>query len=204
MRLADLGTSKSLYTTNSTFGSLMGEVLNNFGNAIVAALHKSIESKGKNATGHLADSIHFDIIEQNQKFTFELFIADYYKWVDEGRKPGKFPWDKSKGLGDEGNVIFQWLKVKGITSYSIAEKTRNIKPNKFRTLTKGTNGSLKPDANLRSIAFLIGRSIAKKGIKPTHFYSEVVNDDAISQLHDALRDALKREVLISIQNGNDN
>jgi hypothetical protein len=47
---------------------------------------------------------------------------------------------------------------------------------KNKKIKKGLK-QINRDKALKQVAYLIQRSIKKKGIKPTHFFSDVVNDD---------------------------
>ena len=66
------------------------ELLVEFGTDLVDELGRSLP-RSKNASGRLRRSIHFEIEIQKRFIDFNLLLEEYYKNVDEGRKPGKFP-----------------------------------------------------------------------------------------------------------------
>lgn len=109
------------------------------------AYKQQLISDGKKATGNLISSVR-GYVEYNGTVLSVMFdIADYWKYVEYGRKPGKFP---------PIDKIRQWIKVKPILP------------------RPGKNGKL-PTEN--QLAYLIARKIARKGIPATHSMSKTVN-----------------------------
>jgi hypothetical protein len=161
------------------------------GAALVDALGKALPDT-VDATGALRKSIRFTIKPYGLAYHFDLSLADYYEWVDKGRKPGKLPWDKSKGLGDAGNVILQW----------IVDKKFVMRNNKLERKTKGSKLKKVSDNLMlsRKVAFAIGMKIKKQGSRGTHFYSNTV-PDWIENLKKELPKAYGRDILISVKEG---
>lgn len=179
----------------SQFGNLFEAVLNKFGDESVIELQQNLNKNRSSASGALSSSINFQIIQGSNKFTFELSMLDYYKWVDKGRRPGKQP---------PPNEIISWLKYPSV----IAKLGQNYPVASHLTASKAVNKgghkklSVSKESKLKSLAFLIGRKIGKKGTKATNFYSDVINDEAINELRTALKSALKRDVLITLSKEN--
>lgn len=73
--------------------------------------------------------------------------ADYFKFVEEGRKPGKMP---------PVSAIAKWIRIKPI-------KIRDTKTGKFKSKTP---------ANINSAAFAIAQHIGAYGVKPTWFFRD--------------------------------
>ena len=73
--------------------------------------------------------------------------ADYFPFVEEGRKPGKMP---------PVSAIAKWIRIKPI-------KLRDLKTGKFIKKSKG---------NVNSVAYLIARKIGAFGVKPTWFFRD--------------------------------
>ena len=72
-------------------------------------------------------------------------LADYYQWVEEGRRPGKQPpFDHSSGMW----VIERWLEVKQNIANPIDHKI--------------------PHATNKQIAYLISRKIGREGTQGKH------------------------------------
>lgn len=59
----------------------------------------------KKATGQLINSISTTIKVGGTTFEVVMSIVDYFKYVEEGRKPGKFP---------PPNAILKWINVKPV------------------------------------------------------------------------------------------
>jgi len=94
---------------------------------------------------------------------FGIYMNEYGVNVNQGRSAGKFP---------PVDKIKDWIIRK------------NIQPRTFE--------SAKPSA-LSQLAYLIGRSIATKGIKPTRFI-DIVIDKFEPRLTMDLADAYRREI----------
>lgn len=100
----------------------------------------------KKATGNLINSVETEIKISGTSITIVLNVADYYKFVENGRKPGKFP---------PVIAIKQWIKDKPIIP------------------REDDNGHL-PTEN--QLAFLIGRKIANEGIKAGNQLKDTVKE----------------------------
>lgn len=102
-------------------------------------------SDGKVASGNLVKSIHRKTTtKEDDQIYGEISIADYWKYVEYGRKPGKFP---------PPDAMLAWVKAKNI-------------------LPRPQNGLRQPTQE--QIAFLIGRKIAQYGIEPGGQYAEAM------------------------------
>lgn len=151
------------------------------GSELIAALEKALP-RTADASGELRNSIRFTINRFGISYHFELRLADYYKWVDEGRKPGKRP---------PINDILKWIKDKRLVI---------TKQGKLQTKTKGSKlQRISDDATKsRQLAFAISNKIAKKGTKGTNFYSDTV-PQWLEELKRELPKALKRDVLVELK-----
>lgn len=109
------------------------------------AYKQQLISDGKKATGNLINSVRGYVEYKGTILSVVIDVADYWRYVEYGRKPGKFP---------PIDKIRQWIKVKPVLP------------------RPGKNGKL-PTEN--QLAFLISRKIAKKGIPATHSLSKTVN-----------------------------
>lgn len=74
-------------------------------NLFAAAIKDKLEENGSNATHQLSNSIK-DIVKFDGKYlTVSIQLEDYYKYVENGRKVGKFP---------PVEKIKEWIKVKPV------------------------------------------------------------------------------------------
>lgn len=136
--------------------------LGTFGRNVVERAQRNLGStrvvNGKkrraDSSGNLRKSLTFSYKDNNKglivlKFRAKGTASQYADVVEDGRRPGKFP---------PISAILQWMKVKPI-------RLRSLKTNSFEKVTP---------ARLNSAAFLIARSIAKKGIKGLKYYQDAV------------------------------
>lgn len=102
-------------------------------------------SNGHEATGELANSVSYDLNVQDNIIQITISLAEYWKYVEYGRRPGKFP---------PPDAILNWITAKGILP------------------TTDSNGRL---PTTQSLAFLIGRKIAERGIEGSHDFEKAQN-----------------------------
>lgn len=91
---------------------------------------------GKNASRKLTDTIKSNVVVGDQSYEVTLTLQDYWKYVEHGRKPGKFP---------PVGAILNWISVKPVIPRP--DEDGNI-------------------PSPKSLAFLIGRKIEQEGIEP--------------------------------------
>lgn len=140
------------------FENLM-QVLWEYASSVKELYKGRLLADNKKATGALINSVDTFVVFQGTEFLVTLKVEDYYRWVEEGRKPGKFP---------PVDKILDWIKAKPVLPYP------------------GKNGKL-PTEN--QLAYLIGRKIATEGIEPGHQLSDVLeglNRKYIPLLQEAL------------------
>lgn len=124
---------------------------------LISAYKKQLASDGKIASGNLANNISWDITLDGTNLKVIFDLPEYWKYVEYGRKPGKFPpLDK----------IRSWIRVKPILP------------------RPGANGKI-PSEN--QLAFLISRKIATKGIKGSHSLGKAITSfNATQKILDAI------------------
>lgn len=91
---------------------------------------------GKNASRKLIDNVTSQVVVKETSYVVTLKLQDYWKYIESGRKAGKFP---------PVGAIMRWIEVKPIIP----------RPNEFGRI---------PTPN--QLAFLIGRKIKEEGIEP--------------------------------------
>lgn len=85
-------------------------------NLFAAALKDRLEENGSNATHQLSNSIK-DIVKFDGKYlTVSIQLEEYYKYVENGRKAGKFP---------PVEKIKEWIKVKPVLPYTKGKRLPN-------------------------------------------------------------------------------
>lgn len=128
-----------------TFENLQ-KALDSFINDFIQTYKDLLIRDNKKASGRLISSLKpVSITYNGNKYSASISIASYWKYVEYGRRPGKFP---------PPNAILDWIKVKPV-------------------LPRPMNGAKPPTE--AQLAFLIGRKIARDGIKPGNQFEEALN-----------------------------
>ena len=143
------------------------EVLNRYGE-LLAVRYKSYVPE---ASGKLVQSVKYEFKHNDRIYEVGLWLEDYWKYVEYGRKAGKFPpIDKIK----------EWISVKPVVP-------RPMKNGKLPTINQ--------------LAFLIARKIAREGIEPKNILKrtvEEVNNEMLMSIKMAIMEDLKRDITESL------
>lgn len=134
--------------------------LSEIGDLIRSEYRDNLLSEDVNSTMKLYNNITVKLEEKGRFFTVSLYLEDYWKYIEYGRRPGKFP-----PIDD----ILNWITVKPIMA---------------------RENDLGKVPSERSLAFLIARKIAREGIEPRPLLEQSVSEvleSYISNLQDALQ-----------------
>lgn len=154
--------------------------LQQVGKILIDALGKALP-RTSDATSKLRESIRFTIRPFGMTYHFELYLADYYEYVDKGRKAGKMP---------PVDDIIKW----------IADKRFVFNKGKLQRKTAGSK-LVKISDNLslsKKLGWAIAKKIAKHGTKGNDFYSSTV-PPWIEVLKRELPAIFKRDILIEVR-----
>lgn len=138
------------------------QFLNDYGKELADKNKRNLVNDDAVASGKLINSIRYIFNKNNTSFEISMEMAEYWKYVENGRKSGKFP---------PISAIREWVNVK-------------------RVIPRPYNGKL-PTEN--QLAFLIARSISKKGIRPKPIFNDTL-DDAMNDFENGLEDAFTKDV----------
>ena len=129
-----------------TFNNLQ-QVLDGFTKDVAETYKSLLLRDGKNATGELISSIR-PMTPELVDGTFEcsLSLAPHWKYVENGRRPGKFP---------PIDNILDWVKAKPQLARPSRLDRKEITP--------------------KQLAFLVARKIANKGIQPGNQLEEAID-----------------------------
>ena len=129
-----------------TFNNLQ-QVLDDFIKDVAETYRGLLLRDGKNATGELISSIK-PMTPELVDGTFEsaLSLAPHWKYVENGRKAGKFP---------PIDNILDWVKA----------KPQLVRPNRLD----------RKEITPKQLAFLVARKIATKGIQPGNQLEEAMD-----------------------------
>jgi hypothetical protein len=158
-------------------GRAIRSVYEPLGNDLVAALQKDLP-------GHYKKTARKKVTGRGLDTKLTLFSnAAGIDAIEEGRKPGKAP---------PPDVLLKWVRRKGLGGNALSIKTRRALVVGIRRTRESGTGRLRTRAQSllakqKSIAFLIGRKIAKEGLprstgfKPSHklfLFRDVVKNNA--------------------------
>lgn len=140
-----------------TFNNLQ-QVLDDFTKDVAETYRGLLLRDGKNATGELISSIKPmtpEIVDGT--FQCSLSLAPHWKYVESGRKAGKFPPidnNVPSGFTSGGNIL-DWVKT----------KQQLARPNRLD----------RKEIPQKQLAFLVARKIATKGIQPGNQLEEAMD-----------------------------
>lgn len=116
------------------------ETLNNFADYFIQEAKNNLSDNNSNASFNLYNSFEKIIEIGDDYFSVKISLEDYWYYVENGRKAGKFP---------PLPKIQNWVQIKAIQPYPDA------------------NGRI---PSVEQLTFLIGRKIANEGTEPHPFF----------------------------------
>ena len=152
------------------------DAMNLYAKEVIRRAKRNLKIKtkveGKNRitdnTGDLAKSLSYKLVKSNTGLNIKFFSTKKYaEFIEQGVKgstssygsasksPFKF---KSQNLAS--GVVEEWINTKPI-------KLRDLKTNQFISPTEQAK---------KQASFLIGRSIANKGIAPRHYFKNAIEE----------------------------
>lgn len=173
------------------------KILENYKQIIIDALADSLEKNERVAQAMLRQSISINIRSFATNMVMEISMADYWKFVDKGvdgtkRSQGS-PYKFKKGNIKQA-AVKKFALNRGITSYRKPDGTVIFNTKKDLKDRKGKSISM--DKKFKTLYWLIGRGIARNGIKPTNFVDEAFDNNILDNMSRDLSTALGREILI--------
>lgn len=155
------------------------DTLDDFWKQVVNDLIQSLKDVDRYASGNTAQSIGeentrpVEIVSNGFKITLGMF--PYYAFMDEGVSGAK----NNKGISRFAYKD-KMPPIKAMRQFMI---NRGIVSANFQDLKRGNRAQRKQNIEqaLNGVAFAISRKIYENGLKPTNFYSNVVNDALIDK-----------------------
>ena len=148
-------------------------VLDEFGKQFIDAYRAGLDKKNANASRDLYNSLNFEVKIGKQSINLDILLNDYWKYLEYGCKGTEtsYPDAYYPAHFPPTKAIEEWIKIKPV-------------------IPEQRNGKLPTQ---KQLAFLIARSINKKGIEPRFIFRDAV-DDVWDQLKDALNEAIEKDV----------
>ena len=141
--------------TASDFRHTM-KALNDFGKFIINNYKSQLEAEQMN-NGELYRTISYSVSTGTGGWVISVSLADYWKYVEYGRRPGKMP---------PVSAIENWINVKQIVPHSMTLKSgKSVVP------------------TIPQLSFLIARKIGRDGIRPRPFFKQSFEEAKREFLH---------------------
>lgn len=187
--------------------SNLNSALLDFANEVVRLERRNLNLKGFarkgrkiNNTKELSRGLGFKITENKSGFIVEFTSkVDYASFLDLG----------VDGLEVNHNAPFKFKKkfanIKAIQKYVKSSKVKLRKTFVNKSGQKISQLVPKTEKNIKSAAFVMARSIARNGIKPTKFFTEAINeayDKLKPEAEKALMKDLEDMIFKDFQNNN--
>lgn len=143
------------------------EILDQFGRAFVNEYKSELEAE-RIADGELYRTVSYSVSSGTSKWVISIKLADYWKYVENGRRPGKMP---------PRDAIERWINIKHIIPHPMTLKTgKTVIP------------------SIPQLSFLIARSIGQRGIRPRPLFKnsfEIVKMQFLTQIKEAVIQDIK-------------
>lgn len=121
-----------------------------YGELLVKNLKRSLVDEGKYNTGTLVDTMYYDVkVNEDGKSVINITAEDYLRYVDKGRRPGRFPpirkiskWASSKGISQRyvfpiaRKIAEKGIKATNVVKKSIEKTNREFLPQYESQLSK--------------------------------------------------------------------
>lgn len=146
------------------------KALNDFGNFIINNYKSQLEAEQMN-NGELYRTISYSVSTGTGGWVISVSLADYWKYVEYGRRPGKMP---------PVSAIENWINVKQIIPHSMTLKSgKTVIP------------------TIPQLSFLIARSIGRRGIAPKPLFQKSF-EAAKQQFMQVIKDAITQDIKESL------
>lgn len=185
------------------------DVFNAWGKTLVKdmkkAIHEIKDSKGRSInhgggqSTRLEGSVDYKTINTGGVITFQLIMDKHWKNVEDGRGANKKP--------PPSSAIEKFIRQKNLPVDKILLdiNLRHRGQGKSLNGMKITKRSLKSlegrdnfDKKVKTLSWLIARSIGKKGIEPRPFINKVITQERLTELKEMLAPVIKNQFILDI------
>jgi hypothetical protein len=154
---------------------------------LIKDLRQSLIKANRDQPGKLLQSIDATINVTVNNVSFSIEMEDYWKFVDKGvdgteQSQGSEYKYKKNGKRIPLDAMKKFVAARGLTPKPKSKKVR-------KTLKNVSNTK-----NLDSLAWAIGVNIKKKGLEPTHFFTDIINESLKKRMTADISIALKRDI----------
>lgn len=170
-----------------TVGSLTSflGVIQNFGNDVTGRLRESLQKKVTGFTSkNLEQSIRFDVTPVGKsQYRFVVYFDQYGNFLDQG----------VKGVGSAG------LKSKKNRKSWRNQVTSS--PFSFKAFKKPSAKHYRQWASVHGLnMYAVRESVFRKGLKPNHWFSDVVSEDIANDLVKSMEEVGVKRIELDFKN----
>lgn len=181
------------------------EVFNIWGKDLVedtkTAIDTAISADGGGQTSNLSGSVNYKVLNQGGNISFQLTMNDYWDYQDKGvngtdvNHGSKY---KFKGKNINQKAILAFVTARHM-KIELTPKNKELNKSLRTKGIRQQHKKLSIEQRKKTLAFIIGRSVAKKGIEPLRFMEKVITQDRLDQLKAMLAPVIKDEFLLEIE-----
>ena len=173
---------------NSIGSEKVQSIINHFATKLSTDLLKSVNDVVGNSPNISSLQFNSRVIQTQEGVKVQVISNfDYWYYIENGRKKGKMPPSDKFGRDWQTKVGLNANKVMLEINAKTKKNTLKSKPKK-----------LNYNKSVKTLAFLIARSIGKKGVKPKPFIDRVINDGRMAQFGKDMAAALGKEIISDI------
>tara|TARA_R110000796_G_scaffold162344_1_gene279144 strand:- start:30851 stop:31339 length:489 start_codon:yes stop_codon:yes gene_type:complete len=150
------------------------QLLNKFGKNTIKQSRSNLTRLKKISSGELYDSLSYEIQETADGYTIGFSMQEYGIFVDEGVSGTKNKYDTPNSYTNKQppqSAILPWIKAKGLR-------------------LRDESGKFKK-GGVKTLSFLIARSIKENGMKPTKFFTKPFENEFNKLPDEVLENFLK-------------
>jgi hypothetical protein len=169
---------------------------------IVSNLNTMQDSKGNNRFGsgvtaqEVGQPDNLQLTEYTNKWVVQIYMPYYYEFIDEGvsgwqnqkKNTGRFKFKKN-GRPIPREAILSFMRNRGIVYDGFQDDKKK----------KGVKSKQSIKDKLNQLAYIIGRSIKRKGTEGVPFYSSVMTEDFFKSFETNFLDVYGDKVLNDIE-----
>lgn len=165
-----------------------------------AEIDKVINVKGGGVSS-LSDSVRSEVVDVEGGHTIQIWMADYYKYVESGRKPNsKAPptgpiekWIEQRYIDPRKIILDIQVRHRGISL-----RRKGLK-NKLKTPEVKTLKALSFAMARKRLSWMFAKSIGKKGIEARPFISKVLTTERLKELNDILSKQFAKDFIVDFK-----
>lgn len=190
-----LGVAKSVFVPKKTMPVAL-QLVSEYVEAFEKMTADKLKALDRVDTGNLASSIKFETTETKDGLIIEVFVNDYYKFVDRGvRGIGR------NNINTTSPYRFRYANpskshVQAIRGWI----SRNRDKVKARDVQKyGAIGREKRQPQDITVAWLVARNIKRRGLRQTGFWTDSINE-VFKDFDIKMSQALGVDIVVNLEN----